>query len=278
MRFLRRDKKSFASIFSNSFIISLIMLSVYWHVGIFPNVLGEMAGGNDSKGITDYNEFLNNIRGISLNLSNQLAMSGSVSTVFSVPLLIPSLKRELASKMYSPSAYFLGRYFSNILMQCFYPIIMVTIVYFGLDLNMSVASYLTMMGYSFIGNWVFCGQGYFIGIATGDAAISNTINTTLYLILFPSTGVMVNLKTANWFVKGMALLSPLRYVNEGFFRLMSRQVPDLVTEDLTTSRDIVLDNMGYNLGDFWCVVGLVSWMVLWIILSLVVINRKYSKL
>ncbi len=89
---------------------------------------------------------------------------------------------------------------------------------------------------------------------------------------------MVNLKTANWFVHYMALVSPLRYVNEGFFRLMSRQVPNLETPDLTTSRDYVLDQMGYTLGDFWCVVGLGCWMLLWIILSLVVINKKYAKL
>jgi len=84
-------------------------------------------------------------------------MSGSVSTVFSVPLLIPSLKRELASKMYSPSAYFMGRYISNILMQCFYPIIMVTIIFFGLGIDITAVNYFTLLGYAFIGNWVFCG-------------------------------------------------------------------------------------------------------------------------
>ena len=48
-------------------------------------------------------------------LSNQMSTSSAIATVLQVPMQAPVMKRELANKMYSPSAYFFGRFLSNCL-------------------------------------------------------------------------------------------------------------------------------------------------------------------
>jgi hypothetical protein len=48
-------------------------------------------------------------------IANQLSTSGSISVVLQVPLQAPVMEREFANKMFSPSAYFLARFLSNML-------------------------------------------------------------------------------------------------------------------------------------------------------------------
>lgn len=218
-KFLLRDKKSFASIFFNSLFISLIMLSVYHGVGKYPDDFPEDTDEcEDLK--TQIEEYQHNTSGMSLNLANQLTMSASFNVVFQVPLQIPVLKRELGSKMYVPSAYYIGRFVSNILIQMFYPIIMITTIFLGLGIDHNIENYSMMMLIAFLGNFVFCGQGYFMGTVISDENQAKSLNMLLVLILFPTSGVMVNLDQANIFVKAIADVSPLRYVNEAFFTVL----------------------------------------------------------
>lgn len=48
-------------------------------------------------------------------VSNQLSISASINVIIQVPLQAPVMKRELANKMYSPTAYYLGRFISNLI-------------------------------------------------------------------------------------------------------------------------------------------------------------------
>ena len=131
------------------------------------------------------------------------------------------MKRELASKMYSPSAYFLGRLFSNILINLLYPwIIIVTLFWLvGLETSMQNLGWFFLFGS--ISNFVFCGQGYFLGIVFLDESSSRLMNFMFIMVFVCSNGVLCNLTTANWFVVALSHISPIRFNCEGFIRIMS---------------------------------------------------------
>jgi len=67
------------------------------------------------------------------------------------------MKRELANKMYSPSAYFLGRYFSNILVQILYPMIMIIMLFWFIGIDTSSKNFLLFAIYGNLSNFIFCG-------------------------------------------------------------------------------------------------------------------------
>lgn len=114
--FLNRNRRALGGIIFNSFFIALIMLSIYWHVADFPDLVGIAATRGVAKAQSDYATYVMNIRGLAFMLSNQLSISASQNAILQVPLQAPVMKRELANKMYSPSAYFLGRFISNCIM------------------------------------------------------------------------------------------------------------------------------------------------------------------
>lgn len=66
------------------------------------------------------------------------------------------MRRELANKMYSPSAYYLGRFISNLILQFVYPIIMILAIFWFIDIDTDVDNFLYIMSFGLIGNFVFC--------------------------------------------------------------------------------------------------------------------------
>jgi hypothetical protein len=58
-----------------------------------------------------------------------------------MPMQVTVFKRETMNKMYSPSLYYFARVFSGIMLQIFYPIIMATIIFFGLGTHNTFANY-----------------------------------------------------------------------------------------------------------------------------------------
>jgi len=54
-----------------------------------------------------------------------------------MPLQAPVMRRELANKMYSPTAYFLARYTSNMLLQILYPAIMIISLFWAVGIDTS---------------------------------------------------------------------------------------------------------------------------------------------
>ena len=128
------------------------------------------------------------------------------------------MKRELASKMYSPSPYFLGRYFSTVILQLFYPMIMILILFWLLDINTSSVNFWWFVAYGVLSNFIFCGQGFFVGIMVMDADQAKIVNFLFVMVFLASNGVLCNLTTANWFITGLAHFSPCRFNTEGFVR------------------------------------------------------------
>ena len=74
------------------------------------------------------------------------------------------MKRELANKMYTPSAYFLGRFLSNLILQMIYPFIMVIMLFWAMGIQNTSKQFILMSAFAATGNAVFCAQGYFLGI------------------------------------------------------------------------------------------------------------------
>ena len=90
-------------------------------------------------------------------MSNQLSFSASINVILQIPMQAPVMKRELANKMYSPTAYFLGRFLSNMILQIFYPLIMILVLFWAAGIDESYENFLWMMAFGFMGNFVFCG-------------------------------------------------------------------------------------------------------------------------
>lgn len=90
-------------------------------------------------------------------IANQLSISASINVILQVPLQAPVMKRELANKMYSPTAYFLGRYLSTLVIQLLYPLIMLTLLFWLIGIDTSFENLLWMICYGVLSNYAFCG-------------------------------------------------------------------------------------------------------------------------
>ena len=108
------------------------------------------------------------MQGLAFMISNQLSFSASLNVLLQMPMQVPVMKRELANKMYTPTAYFMGRYLSNLMLQTLYPIIMIVVMFWGVGIDTSLTNFSWMMIYGIISNYAFCSQGYFVGIAFDD--------------------------------------------------------------------------------------------------------------
>jgi hypothetical protein len=166
MLFLVRNRKSMAAVIFNSTLISLLLLSVYSNVGVFPdlkqyNLLDPV---DRDRANTDYQNYIKNLSGLAFMMSNQLSFSASINVLLQVPLQAPVMKRELANKMYSPTAYFLGRFTSNMILQVAYPLIMIMMLFWNIGIDTSRDNFLWLLAFGLMGNFIYCGQGYFIGI------------------------------------------------------------------------------------------------------------------
>jgi len=137
------------------------------------------------------------------------------------------MQRELANKMYSPTAYYLGRFISNLIVQILYPLIMILILFWLIDIDTSLNNFLWFMAFGLLSNFVFCGQGFFLGIMVLDESSVKIINVLFVMVFLASNGVLCNLTTANWFIKGLSHISPNRFNTEGFVRRVITEIPDL---------------------------------------------------
>ena len=151
-------------------------------------------------------------------ISNQLSFSASINVVLQVPLQAPVMKRELANKMYSPTAYFLGRFLSNIILQVMSPMIMISILFWNIGIETDKDNLLLFLAYGVIANCIFCGQGYFIGIVVSEESSAKLTNLLVIMVMFCANGVLCNTGTANAFIVFISTWSPSRMMCEGFFR------------------------------------------------------------
>ena len=214
------------------------------------------------------------------------------------------MKRELANKMYTPSAYFLGRFFSHIILQVLSPIIMISILFWKIGIVTDQDNWLLFMAYGCLGNIIYVGQGYFIGIVFNEEATAKLVNLLVIMVMFCTNGVLCNTGTANAFIVFISKYSPSRMMCEGFYRRVTFQIPDLSDKTLYSidptpfddiakfgidvskianasipiSQKIALDQLNYDYGDPKCIMGMAIWLGFWFIASIIGINMKFRKL
>lgn len=173
--------------------------------------------------------------GLCLLLNNFLIFPPSTLVVIQMPLQVPVFQRELLNKMYGPSIYFYGRFVSNVLLGLFYPLVLITVIFWGLKLeDSSFVNYLRFLLYAVQHNLIGNAIGYFSGILTDDDNSARNINTFLLLFFMLTSGALANVASFPVYIKYLSYVSPSRYAIEGFFRTISRGYQ----EDL---RDAVLE-------------------------------------
>lgn len=219
-----RNKRALSGVFFNAIFFSFFILSLYWKVGDFPDLTQIAKDQGIQKAQEEYQTYVANIRGLAFMLSNQLSISASMNAVLQVPMQAPVMRRELANKMYSPSAYYLGRFTSNLILQFLYPVIMILAVFWCIDISTDIENFIYMMSFGLLGNFVFCGQGFFWGIAVTDEDRVKLVNQFNVIIFIMCNGALTNLTTANWLISFLSKVSPGRFNCEGFFRALTKQI------------------------------------------------------
>jgi hypothetical protein len=83
MLFLLRNRKSTAAVVFNSTLISLLLLSVYWKVGEFPDLsvynFADPVQRDEASSV--YKTYVQNLSGIAFMFSNQLSFSASINVL-----------------------------------------------------------------------------------------------------------------------------------------------------------------------------------------------------
>lgn len=133
--------------------------------------------------------------------------------------------RENASKMYSSSAYFLSGWFSSTIILMLYPFLVSAISFHFLGFNDStIDNYWTWSTTLFVVALQGSTYGFMLGclIDIFDVAIQILMNTLMIFLV--GSGMYVNLKGANWFIRGIGYVSPFRYVIEKLMRTLLKGV------------------------------------------------------
>ena len=104
------------------------------------------------------------------------------------------MKRELASNMYTASAYFLGRYFSHLIQIMIIPFSMMTIMFWAIGIDESWDNCFWVFALAFAAGFCFCAQGFFWGLLITDENRVQQANVFMIMCWIASNGCLVNLK------------------------------------------------------------------------------------
>ena len=104
---------------------------------------------------------------------------------------------------------------------------MILCLFWLIGIETSSENFLVLNAFGLLGNFVFCGMGFFWGLAVPDENNVKLCNLLTVMVFIATNGAVANLDIANWFIKFLSRISPSRYNNEGFFRCLTNQIPDL---------------------------------------------------
>ena len=141
-------------------------------------------------------------------------------------MMVPVFKRERANAMYTVTNYWWGRILSNIILQLFYPLSTVLLLFWLLDIDTSFTNFLMFVLYTMLLNFGMCSQGFFASVFSDDKEAAQQINTFIILISMLTSGGLGNLDAFPVWIQWLTNLSPQRYACAGFFRVMARHIPE----------------------------------------------------
>lgn len=143
-----------------------------------------------------------------------------------MPLQVPVYKRERANAMYTPAAYYWGRFLSALILQLAYPLIFVLCVFFGLGIDESLANFLDMFFVACLLTFTMSAQGWFCGSLSDNEQVAQQTNTFIILIFMLTSGGLGSAASFPAFIKWVSYISPQRYACQGFFYRLIKQVPE----------------------------------------------------
>lgn len=144
--------------------MALLAETIYWKIG-----------ETRKEQFTDpsfRDRFIGNLLGLSFMLTNMICSSSSLTAIHPMPNEVPVFKRETANNMYSPSAYFFGRFLSNTLIQLYYPITMILVLFPGIGIDTSFQNVSMLMLYAIMLNMTMIAQGYFFGVLYDNVSVA----------------------------------------------------------------------------------------------------------
>ena len=252
--------------FVNATFIALLVLALFYKVGdvdLTHDIDGKMS-----------RIALSNWVGLSFMLSTNIMMPSVQNVVLQMPLQVPVFKREIMNHMYSPTAYFFARTLSGIMIQLCSPVIMTTIVFFGLGVPINFENLINFLVGSMQLTTIGCAIGYMCGLMFDDDNAARGICMFFTLIFMLVSGGLNNASTYPPVIDQIQYISPNRYSTELYFRVISgeQKYPFGITEDS------LLSGLGFTRGMEVCHFALLGLFVLFMALGWIVIvvrNRKY---
>ena len=94
-------------------------------------------------------------------------------------------------------------------------------------------------------NLVGCSLGFFIGVSCNNINSGRMIVQFLQIALLQASGGFVNVNTLHWSIRFLPYISPNRYGNEAFMRLVMSKENEAEFNDM-------LDLTGYTFGLLIC--------------------------
>jgi hypothetical protein len=180
-KFLTRNHMAIAAVFVNSIGLSLLILSLYWKVGKLPEaeieqMVIDYLDNPTPEALTYLEEqvaqvlgtFVVNLQGLATMMCTLIFIAGCMNVILQLPLQQGVMKREFANKMYTPTAYYLGRFSSNLIIQVVYPAILVAALFWGIGIETTAANFLRLLSAGCLSIAYMTAQGYLEAILVPD--------------------------------------------------------------------------------------------------------------
>jgi len=162
--------------------------------------------------------------------------------------------------MYSPTAYFLASTLTAFLLVWFYPIVVAVVSFWFFDF--ADHSFLAMVYYALALSancYAGCYFGLIFGIMCRDPIMAQNLLNAAITILNFGAGLLANTGSgANWLIKFISWISPVRYGAE----LVMRRV---LAGEPSWFADTALNYLGYTYGYETCslvLVGMIAFLFL----------------
>ena len=156
--------------------------------------------------------------------------------------------------MYTVSAYYLAFATRAVMMTWFYPVLLsaASFWFFQFEAH-SFTDYLNYMGGLAMTGYSGAFMGYLIGAIFDNAEVALGIGNLFAMIAGFGAGLFANTGAgANWFIRFLSWISPLRYGCEIIFRQVTTGRP---------GQDQILLIFGYTYGDLICYLSLLAFIL-----------------
>ncbi|CAP28762.2 Protein CBG09020 [Caenorhabditis briggsae] len=164
---------------------------------------------------------------IPINRDNLLGIKGVIFATLqmnNILYMMPSLisfwedyavvVREYQSNMYSPSAYFMARSFTDSLLHLFYPIIFFSIIYFMTGLPITIIGMSTFLTMCIAMSMIITSLSHAVVSLCGNATISLTVAPLISVPVMVFGGFLITVKAIPIYYKPLSYVSWYHYAFE----------------------------------------------------------------